>query len=145
MTFRISESLEEYNKNTSSENLNESFSIGGKLFRELFLNSMRILLNSKKYDHAKSIYKWAKHLKALNYPKLEELKDKLGTDYDKFERLLGYMQNLQPKSGVNIGGGYATQLSGSTDIGESPKENAAYIAKAFKTTSEAIVDLITKK
>lgn len=134
----------EYVKNYIKESLNESFSVGGKLFREIFLKSCHALVKAGRVEEVKKIVDWAKKLKELGWPKLPELKTKIGEEaLKKFEKgIIPFMERQLPSFGATPGGTVSGGKGGS--IGKDDNERAEVIAKAIGMSKEEVLELIKK-
>lgn len=139
----IAESLDDYMK--SKEELNESLAVGGKLFRQIFLKAAHALVKANRMKEVDTLVKWAKKLKSLGYPKLEQLKKELGEEtFKKFEKgLLPFMEKQLPAFGANPAGTISGGKGG--DIGKDDNERLVVVSKAIGMSPDELKELITRK
>ncbi len=137
----IAESLKEFRQDR--EDLNESMSTGGKLYREIFLPVAHALVKANRLDFVGDIVKWGKDLKSKGWPKRSEMKKIYGADVlAKFDRMIKYMEKQQPSMSIGMGAGAGVNKGG--DIGKTDEERLKVISDAIDMTPEEIKTMITK-
>ena len=151
MSKIITESLNEFrefrevrdSKKDSKEVLNEAIQ-PGRTFRERFLKATHSLVKAGKVDKAESLYKWAKKLKNLGWPREMALKKALGDKvFNSFIKLvLPYTIKQVPSFAADVGGGTASRKGG--DIGKDDATRLSVVAGALGISEDELKGIIIK-
>jgi len=144
----LAESLYEFRKIESNEDINEArgllgdLAAQGKQFRKMFLEGVDALIEKGKKEEVPTLIKWLKKLNELGWPSDKELKSKMG------EKGLKALQNINKVLNNNLGSlsvsptGAQGGKAGKSE--KSNEERVRNIAKVAGMEAQELADLLKK-
>lgn len=148
MSKLLAESLYEFRKENSEEEVNEAkglfgdLAAQGKQFRKMFPEAGAALIKKGKKDNVATLVKWLKKLKELGFPSDKDLKAKIGDkSFQSLQNTVKYMNNQLASFAATPGGASAGRSGG---VEGSTEDHIKAIAAEVGMEAQELADLLKK-